>query len=331
MAIKSETKTKTKAKPKANVKAKTKKNIKEVGSPARAAKENNKKFSVGIAIRTWNEAEFLGRCIEMLKRQKSEYLESLEILVIDSYSIDGTIEISQREGCSLLEIPKEKFNYGGSLNSGIELLKKDLIISLSAHAIPQSEDFIHELIKPFNDPDVAGTYSRQEAWPDALFMEKVRILKTFDQTPRTFTQTGNAEMHFSNVASCIRKTFWKKNKFQPIPSSEDFYWAEDMLKAGKKILYIPSVCVYHSHKDSVTVFTRRFYNILSNDLVSNNRTPMMESIRVFRAAASHVKHILKICMFEKGGAREKLTAIGRSFIEFILIIRYHFKHRSKQN
>lgn len=325
---KAKPKTKATIKSKAVVKAKSKKNLKKVSSPEFAAKEKNKKFSVGVAIRTWNEAEYLGRCIEILKKQKSELLGSLEILVIDSYSTDGTIEISEREGCSLLEIPKEKFNYGGSLNSGIELLKKDLIISLSAHAIPQSEDFIHELIKPFNDPRVAGTYSRQEAWPDALFLEKVRISKTFDNKQRTFTETGNAEMHFSNVASCIRKTFWKKTKFQPIPSSEDFFWAEDMIKAGCKILYIPSVAVYHSHKDSVTVFTRRFYNILRNDLVSNKRTPLMENIRVFRAAASHVKHVLKICLTERGGSFEKITALGRSFVEFNLIIKYHFKHRS---
>ena len=89
----------------------------------------------------------------------------MEILVIDSYSTAGTIELSERAGCSLLEIPKNEFNYGGSLNSGIEILDKDLIIILSAHAIPRSQDFLHELIQPFCDPGIAGTYSRQNPWP----------------------------------------------------------------------------------------------------------------------------------------------------------------------
>lgn len=325
---KAKPKTKATIKSKAVVKAKSKKNLKKVSSPEFAAKEKNKKFSVGVAIRTWNEAEYLGRCIEILKKQKSELLGSLEILVIDSYSTDGTIEISEREGCSLLEIPKEKFNYGGSLNSGIELLKKDLIISLSAHAIPQSEDFIHELIKPFNDPRVAGTYSRQEAWPDALFREKVRISQTFNTTPRTFTKPGESDLHFSNVASCIRKSCWNKNKFQPIPSSEDIFWAEDMLKEGYSIIYVPGVCVYHSHKDSVTVFTRRFYNIMRNELVKRSDSPMRQNVYVLRTAVWYVKHILYICLTERGTVREKLAAVGRSFIEFFIIIKYHLKHRS---
>jgi rhamnosyltransferase len=325
---KTEVKAKAKINPKAKVKVKSKKNTKTVSGPERVAKGKNKKYTVGIAIRTWNEAEFLGRCIEMLKRQKSEYLESLEILVIDSYSTDGTIEISEREGCSLLEIPKEKFNYGGSLNSGIELLKKDLIISLSAHAIPQTEDFIHELIKPFNDPKVAGTYSRQEAWPDALFREKIRILQTFDNKPRTFTNPGDVDLHFSNVASCIRKSCWNKIRFQPIPSSEDIFWAEDMLKGGYSIIYVPAVCVYHSHKDSVTVFTRRFYNIMRNELVKREHSSMLQNIYVLKSAAWYVKYIIYICLTEKGSISEKLAAVGRSFVEFFIIIKYHFKHRS---
>ncbi len=291
-------------------------------------KTKQNKYSIGIAIRTWNEANFLGRCIEMLKKQKSDLIESMEILVIDSYSTDGTIEISQKEGCTLLEIPKAEFNYGGSLNTGIEALKKDLIVILSAHSIPRSEDFLHELIKGFDDPKVAGTYSRQVAWPDALFMEKVRIFKTFDREPRSFTLPGNSDLSFSNVSSCIRKSCWEKTPFLTIPSSEDFYWAEEMLKSGFKILYVPSASVYHSHKDSCALFARRFYNILKNDLVSNKRTPLKENIRVVRAAASHIKYILKICIQERGGAGEKITALLRSIIEFVLIIKYHFKYRA---
>ncbi len=290
-------------------------------------KTKKNSYSVGIAIRTWNEANYLGRCIEKLKSQKSDLINSIEILVIDSYSTDGTIEISQREGCTLIEIPKEEFNYGGSLNTGFETLKKDLIISLSAHAIPRSDDFLHELIKPFSDPDVAGTYSRQDPWPDALFVEKVRIARTFDSKSRTFTDAENPELHFSNVASCVRKSCWKKKHFLEIPSSEDYYWAKDMLNDGYKILYVPAVSVYHSHNDSCSGFARRTYNILRNDLVAEGHSETYKTIKVFRTAAWHVKNIIKICLTEHGSAGEKLYTFFRSFYESILIIKYHFKYR----
>jgi len=291
-------------------------------------KTKKNQYSIGIAIRTWNEANYLGRCITLLKKQKSDLISSMEIMVIDSYSTDGTIEISEREGCTLIEIPKEKFNYGGSLNTGFKALNKDLIVSLSAHAIPRSEDFLHELIKPFSDPEVAGTYSRQDPWPDALFLEKVRIAKTFDSQPRAFTEAENPDLHFSNVASCVRKSCWKKKHFLEIPSSEDFFWAKDMLNDGFKILYVPAVSVYHSHNDSCKGFARRFYNILQNDLVNNKRTSLKETIRVIRAAASHIKYIVRICTKEQGRAEEKLIAINRSLLEFLFIIKYHFKYKS---
>jgi rhamnosyltransferase len=280
-------------------------------------------YSVGVVIRTWNEAGFLELCISSLKAQKSELLSELEIQVIDSYSTDGTIDLSRREGCTLVEIPKSEFNYGGSLNTGISSLDKELIVSLSAHAIPVDDNFLHEMLRRFDDPKVAGAYVKQVPWPDAPFLEKVRIGKTFDDKPRTFSAPKDPEMHFSNVASCFRRSLWEAVPFHALPSSEDFFWAEAMLERGLAIEYVPEAAVRHSHKDSCEAFAKRFYTILRNDLETNKRTPFRETLRVARAGLSHVKYALKTCLTEKGGLGEKLATIGRSFLEFFLIMKRH--------
>lgn len=292
--------------------------------------EHAAKRSVGIVIRTWNEVDFLRRCIASLKSQRMGRVSDMEIQVIDSYSTDGTIELSKAEGCTLIEIPKSEFNYGGSLNTGIEALDKELIISLSAHAIPADEGFLEALTAPFDDPSVAGAYVKQIPWPDAPFIEKTRILKTFDDAPATFSAPGDPAMHFSNVASCFRRSLWEKTRFHALPSSEDFYWAEAMLQAGRRIVYVPGSAVYHSHKDSCAALARRSYTILRNELIKENRSPAGTALRVLKASLSHIKHALVTCAREKGGFGEKADAILRSFVEAFLINIRHIQVSRKK-
>jgi rhamnosyltransferase len=289
------------------------------------AGSNSAAYSIGIVIRTWNEVGFLEKCIRSLKSQRMDLVSSMEIQVIDSYSPDGTAELSRREGCSLIEIPREEFNYGDSLNTGISALGQELVISLSAHAIPQGDDFLNTLVESFADPKVAGTYVKQIPWPDAPFREKVRIRHVFDDRPRSFSKPGDPEMHFSNVASCFRRSLWEGQPFHSLPSSEDFYWAEDMLAKGYSIVYRPSSAVYHSHNDSCAAYARRFYTILRNELETNKRSPALELARVARASLSHIRGSLKMCLTEPGSFGERLSTAGNSFVEAFLILKQHLK------
>ena len=50
--------------------------------------------TVGVVIRTLNESELIGRCLETLGAQRGEF--DLDVLVVDSGSTDATVEIAQR-------------------------------------------------------------------------------------------------------------------------------------------------------------------------------------------------------------------------------------------
>ena len=87
--------------------------------------------------------------------------------------------------------------------------------------------------------------------------------------------------------------------------------------------------MYHSHNDSSAMLARRFYNIIKNDLKANKHRDMPNNIKVFRAAAWHVKNTIIMCLMEQGKFKEKMFSIKRSIIEFFLIIKYHFKYKKK--
>ena len=65
--------------------------------------------TVGVVIRTLNEAELIGTCLETLGRQRSRF--ELDVLVVDSGSTDATLEIARSHGARILELPPGDFDY----------------------------------------------------------------------------------------------------------------------------------------------------------------------------------------------------------------------------
>ena len=70
---------------------------------------------VSVVIRCHNEAEHIGKLFAELKRQT---FTDYEVVVVDSGSDDGTLDIVTNEDVILEHIRKEDFSFGRSLNLG---------------------------------------------------------------------------------------------------------------------------------------------------------------------------------------------------------------------
>src|SRR3984885_15202170 len=86
---------------------------------------------VSIVIITKNEADVIGRCINTAK------LISDDIVIVDSGSTDGTLEIASICGGRIFERPWD--GYGANKNKGIELAKYDWILSIDADEAPDDQ------------------------------------------------------------------------------------------------------------------------------------------------------------------------------------------------
>ena len=206
--------------------------------------------TVSCIIRTYNEAEYIGKLVETLHAQEV-VCEQLEIIVIDSQSTDATAEIARCCGASVIEIPKTEFNYSKSLNLGIENSKGELIVILSAHSIPCENDWLRKMTFHFEDNRVAGVYCKQIPWSDAAWHEVLRIRDTFINVSQVYLKEDlPKQIVFSNAASCIRRIVWNEHPFVIMPASEDREWASWAVAQGYKIVYDSQSAVYHSHRDS---------------------------------------------------------------------------------
>jgi rhamnosyltransferase len=206
--------------------------------------------TVSCVIRTYNEAEHVGGLIQALQSQ-ARTLGGLEIVVVDSGSTDSTVEIVSNYGVNLVEIPKREFNYSKALNLGIEHSRGDLLLIMSAHAMPCQDEWLQRMLSHLKNDSVAGVYCRQVPWPGADWREVSRIAGTFSSKSEVFCKNGlDQEISFSNAASCIRRTLWEKHPFVIMPAAEDREWASWAVRNGYTIVYEAGVQVYHSHNDS---------------------------------------------------------------------------------
>jgi GT2 family glycosyltransferase len=154
----------------------------------------------------------------------------------------------------------EEFDYSRALNIGIEAARGDLIVSLSAHAIPLDEQWLGKMTAPFADESVAGVACRQVPWPNASWEEVRRLSNQFGSTRREYSSDNLDGMTFSNAGSCVRRSVWREMPFT-LPAAEDLDWAERVIAAGWRIVYEPEAVAYHSHDESARATAHRLMDI----------------------------------------------------------------------
>ncbi len=207
-----------------------------------------------VVIRAKNEARLIGEALDAVFRQ--QFVGGFEVVIVDSGSTDGTLDIVRRYPVTLIQMPPERFTYGRSLNIGVAAASGEFIASISAHSTPADEYWLARLLAPFEDPAVAGVYGRQIPRANATWMELLGMLISgvMDDRPRRHRRNPM----FSNANGAYRRALCLEVPFdEQVAGAEDLAWARAMLQAGYVIAYEPSAAVYHSHGEPFLQHLRR--------------------------------------------------------------------------
>ncbi|MBI4496866.1 MAG: glycosyltransferase [Chloroflexi bacterium] len=191
-----------------------------------------------------------------------------EVMVIDSGSRDGTVERAARRPLDLVQIRPEDFGHGRTRNYGATLARGRFLVYLSQDAIPANASWLAELLRPFQDPQVAGAYSRQVPKDNAHPLERFFLASTYHERPEVRDHQGGVrgrwrvrDGFFSNVSSAIRRDVLLRLPFdEGLIMSEDQQWARDAIAAGYRIVYQPSSVVCHSHGYTLLAAFRRSFD-----------------------------------------------------------------------
>jgi glycosyltransferase involved in cell wall biosynthesis len=271
--------------------------------------------TIGIVIRTLNESELIGRCLETLRRQHGTF--DLDILVVDSGSTDSTVEIARSYDARIVELRPGEFDYSKALNAGIEQVRGDLVVILSAHAIPIGEDWLQKMTAPFEDPRVAGVASRQVPWPDAPWQEVHRLRHQFGESACVYSHGSARQIVFSNAASSIRRRVWRDQPFK-LAAAEDHEWARRIVAAGWTIVYEPAAAVFHSHHENARAQALRMIDI--NRVLDQDRGGRTRRRTLREAAGMLVRDSRKVAALDEPIRRKLayLTELVRMVCYYVI-------------
>lgn len=219
-------------------------------------------MKVGVAIITHDAHEHLTYCLPPLINSPLKP----RLLLINSSSTDGTIELAKQFGVETLQIPRAPFNHGLVRELARKKLATDIVVMLTPDAYARNKDVLGILVKPLLTGVAACAYARQLPRPGASFWEafpryynypSASQLRSIDDTAHFGTYT----FFFSNSFGAYLNTALDEiGGFSPVLTGEDTLACAQLLHKGYKVAYVAEAEVYHSHNYSLKQEFKRYFD-----------------------------------------------------------------------
>lgn len=225
---------------------------------------------VTVAILTFNGAAYLRQILDAVFAQKFDGV--IDVLVIDSGSTDGTLEIvADFSEVRLVAIPNSEFGHGKTRNLAAQLARGKFIAYLTHDAVPTSENWLYELLKPFSlDPKTVLVTGKQAPRARCFPLMKYEIQGVFNNMGPDLGTTlfyldgfaaSEAEIaaisFHSDVNGAVRTDFLLHEiPFQDVDYAEDQLLGRDVIMSGHHKAYASRAVVEHSND-----LTRREYGM----------------------------------------------------------------------
>jgi rhamnosyltransferase len=205
---------------------------------------------VSVIVRVRDEATALGRCLALIKAQQLEG-QSTELIVVDNASSDGSLEVAESHGATVVQISGGEFSFGGALNRGAAQASGEVLVALSAHAFPNDATWLARLVDALTDQSIACA-SGDRFTPDGSTL--AAPIRYDAALAARWPAWG-----YSNAAGAFRAELWRQRPFrEDLPACEDREWGRFWALEGRPTQIDPRLQVDHDHThDPVTEIYRR--------------------------------------------------------------------------
>lgn len=221
---------------------------------------------MSILILTKNESDNIGACLNAVYSQLVSG-KTIEVIIVDSGSTDGTLEIARRFSPRIEQILPGAFHHARTRNYVGSLANGHILVYLAADAVPTSKSWLAALVCNFDDSSVGAVYGRHLPKPGSSLERQDTLNALYDNERVVKDQTSRGRLgyryyHMSTVNAAIRRDVWQNNRFpEDLKVFEDLGIAKRILDSGWKIVYEPRASVYHSHSHTTVGLFKRYFDI----------------------------------------------------------------------
>jgi rhamnosyltransferase len=210
--------------------------------------------SVSIIMRSYNEGWALRDTLPALRAQA---FRSWELIVIDSGSTDGSVELIRKaRPRHFIQIASHEYNPSRVMNTGMALARSNFGIFLNADATPQGTNWLEPLVQALQVPKVAAAFGAQIPRPDCAAV----FAHDYERCFGPHRETAKWGHFFSMVSSGLRKDIWSQRGFlEQLQYSEDDEYTRWCRNQGYEIVYVPSSVAMHSHNYTLQQAYRRSF------------------------------------------------------------------------
>lgn len=190
----------------------------------------SKPIKTSLIMPTLNEEDYIQSSLDSLLEQNiiKKYPDYFEIIVVDSYSNDNTVNIAKKYPVKILYSPKGLLT---ARTRAIKNSKGEIIISVNADTI-YPKNFVNLYLKHFSDPEVVAVssprlslpFNRLSLWYYLLFQKKPIMYGSNSAfRKKSFYEIGGFDLSINQFSG---------DELQP---EEEVKFARRLSKAGKYI------------------------------------------------------------------------------------------------
>jgi rhamnosyltransferase len=229
-------------------------------------------IDVTVAVPVRNGGPRLARVLRAVRDQQTA--REIELLVCDSGSTDGSVEVARSGGARVLSIAPSQFSHGATRNLLAVEARGGHVVFLTQDAVPATPRWLEHLLAPFeHEPDVGLAFGPYLAEPGAT-ASTARELESFfasfggprsdrlddAQRPPAPRELLGPRGFFTDANGAVARAAWERVPFRDIPYAEDQQLAIDMLRAGYAKAFAPDAAVEHSHEYSARRRVQRSFD-----------------------------------------------------------------------
>jgi O-antigen biosynthesis protein len=227
-------------------------------------------LQASVVIPTLNAGPEFAWLLRKLRSQRA--VRSIEIVVVDSGSRDGTVELARKAGATVVEITPAEFTHSHARNVGAQAASGDYLLFMVQDAFPIGEHWLHAMLRILRDPAHAklaavscSEYSRSDSdlMYDAMIDTHYRFLGCLEQD-RFGSHSGDDHMslrsqgQLSDVACLIGRELFLQYRYQG-DYAEDLNLGIRLIKDGWQVGMLASVKVVHSHNRPAYYYLKRSF------------------------------------------------------------------------